>query len=547
MDIRNFFGGGAKPASKPKPVEAVISDVALDSATADNETTNSLTKSTIDTSSITEPKDGAVSSPEITSNPIESADAAEKQEIPVELQSMITWAKGESVPYLALVETFEKIGATTGRIEKENILANLFRCIILTTPSDLSTFIHLASNSVASAYENVELGIGDSLLIKAICGSTGRNKANVEEDYRREGDLGLVALSSRASQKTLSFGPPKTSTKKSSLTGKHVFEQLKKIAFTKGDKAQARKVDLIKAMMIKCVGCEAKYLIRALQGKLRIGTANQTVLVAIATAFTHTIPSVVQEQMVADRLLLKDEPLLSTCNFFIAPNKTVSNNSVKKVITTTRTLNDSDSDSDSDSNADDELDGADREEEAVIEGRESSVETLGVNDIEEDAKMETVAVDDSIVDEEICGDNFISVIEKLNIKEPAEAIKLRTQYRKLPKQERVELGVISVKKAFSECPNLNTLTNALLTTPIYALHSKCQLVPGIPIAPMLAKPTKEIGEVLRRLNGLEFTMEYKYDGERAQVHLLEDQSVKIFSRNSEDNTLKYPDLIDIVK
>jgi DNA ligase 1 len=40
----------------------------------------------------------------------------------------------------------------------------------------------------------VELGIGESLLIKAITDSTGRSNALVKADLKKEGDLGLVAM-----------------------------------------------------------------------------------------------------------------------------------------------------------------------------------------------------------------------------------------------------------------------------------------------------------------------------------------------------------------
>lgn len=68
------------------------------------------------------------------------------------------------------------------------------------------------------------------------------------------------------------------------------------------------------------------------------------------------------------------------------------------------------------------------------------------------------------------------------------------------------------------------------------------MTPGVPVRPMLAFPTKSMSEVLNRFEGIPFTCEFKYDGERAQIHRFPDGRTLIFSRNSENMTQKYPDI-----
>ena len=51
----------------------------------------------------------------------------------------------------------------------------------------------MASNKLTPAYEGIELGIGETIIIKAILEATGRTRKALDEDYKNMGDLGLVA------------------------------------------------------------------------------------------------------------------------------------------------------------------------------------------------------------------------------------------------------------------------------------------------------------------------------------------------------------------
>lgn len=86
--------------------------------------------------------------------------------------AFVTWSDNEPVPYCRVVDAFEEISNLSGRIDKENAMSKLFTAVAVSTPKNLDAVVYLASNSIYPAYEGLELGIGDSLLVKVRSGAS---------------------------------------------------------------------------------------------------------------------------------------------------------------------------------------------------------------------------------------------------------------------------------------------------------------------------------------------------------------------------------------
>ncbi|EXJ66360.1 DNA ligase 1 [Cladophialophora psammophila CBS 110553] len=123
----------------------------------------------------------------------------------------------------------------------------------------------------------------------------------------------------------------------------------------------------------------------------------------------------------------------------------------------------------------------------------------------------------------------------------------------LSKLKKEELAVLwskaeeTVKTCFARRPNYNDLVPGLLEVGVSEeLLLRCGLALHIPLRPMLGSITRDLSEMLTKLQGRDFSCEFKYDGQRAQVHCDERGNVSIFSRHLEVMTDKYPDLVALV-
>jgi DNA ligase-1 len=174
-----------------------------------------------------------------------------------------------------LVEFYEKIEAISGRIEMTNLLVQLLR---KTPPEIIDKVVYLTLGEVYPPFVGIELGVADRLALRAVKLASGATEREVEKAYKELGDVGLVGerMLAKRSQVTLFM---------QQLTVQDVYSALERIARETGEGAMETKVQILSGLLASAQPKEAKYILRIVTGKMRLGIADMTILDALAILY----------------------------------------------------------------------------------------------------------------------------------------------------------------------------------------------------------------------------------------------------------------------
>ena len=178
--------------------------------------------------------------------------------------------------FAEIAEFFERMEITSKRLELTEILVELLK----NTPIDvISKVTYLIQGKLRPNFEGVELGIAERLAMKAISKSAGVSMKKIEDSYKVGGDLGVTAANI-LKQKT------QTTFSAESITLERVYDTLFKIAKLEGKGSQDMKIKYISSLLNDATTNESKFILKILLGTLRLGIAENTLMDALAIAFT---------------------------------------------------------------------------------------------------------------------------------------------------------------------------------------------------------------------------------------------------------------------
>jgi DNA ligase 1 len=173
-------------------------------------------------------------------------------------------AKASDVEFQFLAEAFEKIEATSKRLELTQLLLEFLQALPVPL---VDKAVLMLQGKLYPDFVGIELGVAEKLTIKALARTYGAKEEEVVALQKQLGDVGLAAEGSMLT---------------SPLTVHGVYSTFEKIAKAQGAGSQDQKINGLSELLAAASPLAARYIVRLATGKLRLGVADQTAIEAVA-------------------------------------------------------------------------------------------------------------------------------------------------------------------------------------------------------------------------------------------------------------------------
>src|SRR3989344_4459724 len=192
-----------------------------------------------------------------------------------------------------LASYFEKLEATSKRLELVDILSKLFK---ESNAEEIGKICYLIQGRVAPFFQAVEMGMAESTIAQAVARAYGptlprlRGVKNPKDEviklYRAKGNFGLaakeLATKAKPAKGEARLKGRRLTTK--ALSVSEVFGELRTIAEFSGEGTVEKKVSTLAALLTKLDPTSVKHVVNIPLGTLRLGIGDPTVMDALSLA-----------------------------------------------------------------------------------------------------------------------------------------------------------------------------------------------------------------------------------------------------------------------
>ncbi len=177
--------------------------------------------------------------------------------------------------YREVAEFYEKVEATTKRLEITALIVDMLK---RSSCDEIANVVHMTHGKLFPDFYPEKIGMAEKMALRTLATVSRTDASAVERMYKEKGDIGAVGeeLLRKASLSALGG---------EELTVNQVHTMLSEITGASGPGSQEQKVNLLANLLASATPGEAKYILRIVIGKMRIGVAAMTLVEALATTF----------------------------------------------------------------------------------------------------------------------------------------------------------------------------------------------------------------------------------------------------------------------